>query len=125
MLSSNIDLNFYFSQEKVSYLQFECRFSLILSKTIKFPIDLANVDIEDIEDIPCRVLCFPVNSYFFFLFVVQLHVLCPIQKINIPLLDFQFTLILTSCRMQMVTLSMTKMGNPESTRMELDIFQKI
>ncbi|KAK2982309.1 hypothetical protein RJ640_027406, partial [Escallonia rubra] len=30
------------------------RFSLILSKTIKLPIDLASVHIERIEDTPCR-----------------------------------------------------------------------
>nr|GMD52422.1 probable RNA-dependent RNA polymerase 3 isoform X1 [Ipomoea batatas] len=37
-----------------SIAKYIARFSLILSKTIKFPIDLANVDIQDIEDIPCR-----------------------------------------------------------------------
>ncbi|KAK2982311.1 hypothetical protein RJ640_027408 [Escallonia rubra] len=37
-----------------SMAKYAARFSLILSKTIKLPIDLASVHIERIEDIPCR-----------------------------------------------------------------------
>lgn len=37
-----------------SMSKYIARFSLILSKTIKFPVNLAEVDVQDIEDIPCR-----------------------------------------------------------------------
>lgn len=44
-----------FSSLCVYYPYSEIRFALILSKTVKLEVDLASVNIEEIEDVLCRV----------------------------------------------------------------------